>query len=362
MMAQQSGLIAYEFRGIDKVVAFKHIAELDWTVAATANTDELFAPARQLGQSNIIIAVISVLVAGLVAWLLSGTVVRSINKIMATLNDGAYQVAAASDQVSASSQSLAEGASEQAASLEESSASLEQISAMVQTNAENAQQADALMHDNQTQAEQANASMKKLKQAMEKISHASDETAKVVKTIDEIAFQTNLLALNAAVEAARAGEAGAGFAVVADEVRNLAIRSAEAAKNTSSMIADNMEQIKAGAQLVNHTDLAFDGVAQGASQIDRLVKNIAAASNEQAEGINQLNSAVTKMDKVVQENAADAEESAAAAEELSGQAQSVSQVVEHLARIVSGNRNGYPVQKLVGNGKEKISLLPWKRA
>jgi methyl-accepting chemotaxis protein len=361
MMSRKNGLINYEFRGIQKKVAFRHIPQLDWIVASTANTEELLAPARQLGQFNTIIAVIAVLLAAAVVWYLAITLVRSLHRAMKTLSEGARQVSAASDQVSSSSQTLAQGTSEQAASLEESSASLEEILSMVKTNAGDAQQVNSLMHNNRTQIQEANSSMKKLKTAMENVSNASDETAKVVKTIDEIAFQTNLLALNAAVEAARAGEAGVGFAVVADEVRNLAIRAAEAAKSTSGLIVDNMEQIKTGVELVESTDQVFDGVAQSTDEIDKLVTNIAEASNEQADGINQLNSAVIKMDGVMQNNATQAEESAAAAEELSTQAQSVNKVVERLASIVDGG-DGNHAKKSTSLRKKKKRLLTGKQS
>jgi methyl-accepting chemotaxis protein len=158
----------------------------------------------------------------------------------------------------------------------------------------------------------ANSSMRQMRTAMERINAASDEMAKIIKTIDEIAFQTNLLALNAAVEAARAGEAGAGFAVVADEVRNLAMRAAEAAKNTSQLIEDNIKNIKDGSELVAATDEAFSEVAGTSSRVAELVGEIAAASSEQTQGIDQINKAAIEMDRVTQSTAANAEQMAAA--------------------------------------------------
>jgi len=174
---------------------------------------------------------------------------------------------------------------------------------------------------------------------MKDISEASEETQKIVKTIDEIAFQTNLLALNAAVEAARAGEAGAGFAVVADEVRNLAMRAADAAKNTSGMIEGTVKKIKDGSDLVTTTNEAFTEVATSASKVGELVGEIAAASNEQAQGIEQVNRAVAEMDKVTQQNAANAEESAGASEEMRGQAEQMKDVIAELLVLVSGTSN-----------------------
>jgi len=175
---------------------------------------------------------------------------------------------------------------------------------------------------------------------MGKIKTSSDETAKIIKTIDEIAFQTNLLALNAAVEAARAGEAGAGFAVVADEVRNLAMRAAEAAKNTSALIEGSVKQIQEGTGYVNRTNESFTRVSESSKKVGELISEIAAASKEQAEGIQQVNQAVSEMDKVVQSNAANAEESAAAAEEMSAQAEEMNSVVTNLGTLIYGSGNG----------------------
>jgi methyl-accepting chemotaxis protein len=182
--------------------------------------------------------------------------------------------------------------------------------------------------------EQANGSMAHLTESMEEISKASEATSKIIKTIDEIAFQTNLLALNAAVEAARAGEAGAGFAVVADEVRNLAMRAAEAAKNTANLIEGTVKKIKEGSAVVQKTNSEFSEVQASSARMGELVGEISAASAEQAQGIEQISKAVTEMDKVVQNNSANAEESASAAEEMSAQAVQMKQFVGELATMV----------------------------
>jgi methyl-accepting chemotaxis protein len=178
--------------------------------------------------------------------------------------------------------------------------------------------------------------MGELINAMQDISAASDETAKIIRTIDEIAFQTNLLALNAAVEAARAGEAGAGFAVVAAEVRNLAMRAAEAAKNTANLIETTTIKVRDGSLLVSKTADNFTKVASSSNRVKELVEEIAAASHEQAQGVDQINKAVTEMDKVVQQNAANAEESASASEELPAQAEQMKSIVAGLVTVVSG--------------------------
>jgi methyl-accepting chemotaxis protein len=268
------------------------------------------------------------------------TITKPIKRIIANLTDGADQVASASGQVSSASQQLAQGSSEQAAALEETSSSLEEMASMTKQNAENAYQANALMSETNKVADNATASMSKLTEAMKDISSASEETAKIVKTIDEIAFQTNLLALNAAVEAARAGEAGAGFAVVADEVRNLAMRAAEAAKNTAQLIETTVTKVKDGTSFVSHTAENFTQLSSGTIKINELVTEIAAASSEQAQGVTQISQAVAGMDKVVQQNAANAKESASASEELSAQAQQMKGIVDEKIALVEGGKGG----------------------
>jgi methyl-accepting chemotaxis protein len=208
--------------------------------------------------------------------------------------------------------------------------------------------------------------MGELTHSMEEISKASEETFKIIKTIDEVAFQTNLLALNAAVEAARAGEAGAGFAVVADEVRNLAMRAAEAAKNTSDLIESTVKKIKDGGDLVATTNDAFGLVAQSAAKVGELVAEIAAASNEQAQGIGQVNTAVAEMDKVVQQNAANAEESASASEEMNAQAEQMKTIVAQLVALVGGNSKDAGRKRYAYGTDQKLktpktSMVPAKK-
>ena len=234
-----------------------------------------------------------------------------IGALAQTVNLMVEKMGEAVGQSVATSQMLSDAASDQAAALEETSSSMEEMSAMIGKNAENTVQANELMVKAKQMTESANASMDELTQSMSEIGHASEQTQKIVKTIDEIAFQTNLLALNAAVEAARAGEAGAGFAVVADEVRNLAMRAAEAAKNTSGLMGDIVGKVKAGERLVEVTSSSFKQVAVSSAKVVELMGEIAAASQEQSQGISQVNKAVVEMSTVTQQNAASSEELAA---------------------------------------------------
>jgi methyl-accepting chemotaxis protein len=264
-------------------------------------------------------------------------IVRTLSRTIQGLTSSHEQVADASAQLAFSSQSLAEGSARQAASVEETSASLEEMSSMTKLNAENAGQADILMKQTREVVNKADTSMSQLITSMQEISIASEETSRIIKTIDEIAFQTNLLALNAAVEAARAGEAGAGFAVVADEVRNLAMRAADAAKNTAVLIEGTLNKVMEGTTLVEVTNDAFKEVAGSTGKVGELVGGITAASTEQAQGIEQVNISVSEMDRVTQQNAATSEESAAASEELNAQAEEMKSFVDALSAMVTGN-------------------------
>jgi hypothetical protein len=267
---------------------------------------------------------------------LSLNITRRMNKIVLESAEGAAQIASAATQVSTAAQGVAEGSQEQAASLEESSSSLEELSSMTRQNAGNAKTAASLANETKQMMAKSAQAAGEMDAAMRDIKQASDQTSKIVKTIDEIAFQTNLLALNAAVEAARAGEAGKGFAVVAEEVRNLAMRAAEAAKNTGTLIEENVTRVQGGVQIIDGLKTTLNQTVASADKVTNLSNEVAAASDEQSRGIEQLNVAVTQMNQVTQQNAANAEEAASASEEASGQAESLQELIRELQAMVNG--------------------------
>lgn len=327
----------------DKVVKLMYYKPWDWVIGVGLYTEDFLestGEVRELGNhsNRVILWVLGLsLVGTILTWIMaSRSISKPVNVAIDRLREGSEKVVAVVSEISASSQSLAEGASEQAASIEETSSALEEMSSMTRQNADNAGQAAHLMKEVHQVVSKADGSMHRLADSIGQIARASEETQKIVKTIDEIAFQTNLLALNAAVEAARAGEAGAGFAVVADEVRNLAMRAADAAKNTANLIEDTVKTVRVGSELTQTTSQEFSQVSSSISKMNELVSEIAEASQEQAQGIEQVNRAVSEMDKVTQQNAAIAEQSAAASEDMRVQAESMRGSLGELVVLVHG--------------------------
>ncbi len=274
---------------------------------------------------------------------LSLSITRPVNQIIAELSASSSHVSEAANHIAVASQQLASGSTEQASGLVETTTSLDEMSSMTSRNAENARAANTLSDEANKAAQLGTVSMDQMKTAINDIQKSSEETSKIIKVIDEIAFQTNLLALNAAVEAARAGEAGKGFAVVAEEVRNLAMRSAQAARNTSEMIEESVKNAGNGVEITSKVGKALEQITESVSKTSSLIAEIDSACQEQANGIKQISSAVSDMDRITQVNSANAEESASASEELSAQAGQLLTVVGNLEGIVSGNQKSQPV-------------------
>jgi methyl-accepting chemotaxis protein len=307
-----------------------HQSTIHATASRDALTAALFVLYTGLGAA--------IVVGILLGWFITRGITKPVNRIIQSLTDGANQVNDAARQVSSASQQLAAGAGEQASSLEETSSALEQMAAMTRTNAANSEKANGLASQARQNATTGEKTMGELNNAMTAINDSAAQIGKIIKVIEEIAFQTNLLALNAAVEAARAGEHGKGFAVVAEEVRNLAQRSAQAARDTTTLIEGAVTRAKEGTTVASEAAKSLNAIVGDVANVAELLSGISRASNEQAQGVDQINSAVSQMDKVTQQNAAGAEESASAAEELSAQALTVKAVVEELTALVRGGR------------------------
>ena len=279
------------------------------------------------------------------------TALANLDEGMQNIAIGAEQVTSASSEISSGSQELAQGASEQASTLEEVSSNIQEIASMSRQNETNSKEARSLSDDARETATRGMSSMKKLSVAVEKIKSSSDSTAKIVKTIEEIAFQTNLLALNAAVEAARAGDAGKGFAVVAEEVRNLAMRSAEAAKTTAQLIEEAVTNTNEGVKLNTEVSQNFEEINAQIEKVSAVVSEIAAASEQQNQGVTQINSAVEQLNLVTQQSAANSEESASTAEELASQSQDMLGLIETYK--LSGSLQGRNGGRRAGNSTFK---------
>ncbi|GHS96580.1 hypothetical protein FACS1894139_08280 [Planctomycetales bacterium] len=329
------------YNGTAKGIAVKLVT---FMAELCENNDKAVAHAAELGAATaktsiyttVVGSIIGLVLGAVIAVIIIRQLTASLNKIIAGLNDSSSQVDSASNQISSASQSLAEGASEQASSLEETSASIEETTAMTKQNAENANKTNSTNQNTNKLISEGAKDVANMATAMGEINDSAEKISKIIKTIEDIAFQTNLLALNAAVEAARAGEAGKGFAVVAEEVRNLAGRSAQAARDTTDLIEGTIARVKNGSDIAGLLEKSFKQIEEGSQQVSGLIQQITSATNEQATGMEQINSAVSQMDQVTQQNAASAEETASASEELSAQAATLNDMVRELVRLVEG--------------------------
>ena len=287
---------------------------------------------------NIYGSIIFVFVVSGVVFFIVRNVIGFLKRFVERLYEGAEQVSSASEQISSSSQALASGATQQAASLEETSSAIEQMSSMTARNADSAKEANHLAIKSRTSAENGSQAMQEMHNIMKELNSGNDKVLSIIKSIDEIAFQTNLLALNAAVEAARAGEHGKGFAVVAQEVRSLAQRCAVAAKETAGLIHSRVECTERATKVTDKLSIALNEIVVDTKKVTDLAGEIAAGSQEQADGTGQLTKATSQMDQVTQNNAATAEELASSSEELSAQAKSLEDKVYELAKEI-GTKN-----------------------
>ena len=299
----------------------------------------LYESNNNLGSIKLIQGVLFTIVftiTGAAFYFVRKNIVNPLRSVTRILGESSQNIDDLSSSVASASESIADGSTSQAAATEESSASLEEITSMTRQNADNTKLANSNMQKTKSTAEQAYDVMEEMNISMEEILKASEETQVIVKTIDEIAFQTNLLSLNAAVEAARAGEAGAGFAVVADEVRNLALRSAESAKNTAELIENIVQRIQGGSSLVKKATESFREVADGAGKVANLLDEISSANHEQSLGVSQISLGIHEMDRLTQESVAISEEASATAIEMHSESKQLSGLVAGLVKLVEG--------------------------
>jgi hypothetical protein len=372
LVTGREGIRQYVFEGVEKIFAFSplKIGEKTYSIAANIPVEEFLASVNALKKESeeklyslykmIALSTFIFSFAGiLTGFFFSSGISRQLGMIAENLKAGSDELYNASEQISDSSQQLAEEASRQAAGIEETSSAIEELTQMISSNSQNAAESENIMKETISSMILSSKGMKELSQSMGSISKSSEETFKIIRTIDEIAFQTNLLALNAAVEAARAGEAGAGFAVVADEVRSLASKASNAAKDTSLIIQGTVKKIEDTTKTTEKTYSDFLKLQSNAEKIKALISEIASASMEQSHGVKQISTATSELDQITQKNASNAEESASASEELSTQAHQVANIVKELVSIIEGRRNAQEnTNKKISAGKKLYHKKP----
>ena len=339
LMAVESGSMQYEYAGVEKIAQVQHSKKNGWMVAATQPTSEFLAGVRTVQYELLLFA--ALMLGGTMAAVLivSGKVSRSIGHAVEELGSSAGQFVSAAAQIAQSSQSVAQGASQQAAAAQETSSATEELTAVTRQNKERTASLAGTMKEAGASFQVMDQAMEQLVRWMTDFRQSSEKVGKIIKAIDEIAFQTNILALNAAVEAARAGEAGMGFAVVADEVRNLAKRSADAARDTSTLIQESIGKTAEGQQTVDRCAEAMATNSELAKRVMELADELDGATTEQVRGIELISQSVTRIQQTTQETAASAEESASASEELNAQSAVVRSVVDGLQELVEGASN-----------------------
>ncbi len=344
------GYIEYEMQSSvggpveDVMVAFTRLAEWNWLIGVNAYRKNFMASQLNIRDSlnymisiTVIASVLLVLIVTVIAIFVTRSITIPINSIISQLNIGSTQIDTAAGKVSETSQSVSSCATQQAASLEEVASSIEEMSSVSKSSADNAVTGNTNMQQAMTQVEEGAKAVSSITAAMEGISKSTEKINTIIHTIDEIAFQTNLLALNAAVEAARAGEVGKGFSVVADEVRNLAQKAAGAAKDTADLIVSTVDQVKSGVHIVDDLKKRFEVIESSSNEAVRVINMITQSSSEQAQGIEQINIAISQMDKVTQENSSNAEMAASASIKLAEQSDQLMSIVTVLTNIVNGD-------------------------